>query len=1354
MKSPFNNFSISETLGAPNQVYDELTGKSPFRETNESTYDSGEAETDDGEIVDEEEMEFDLHESGDFEEFTDELDGAENHFRETTYEEEGGSGNADPLPVPEKNPVPFAPIPVGTCFWPIITSHAKGREVAFQGTDKKFRGNVGRRFLASRTDGGRYHVGIDLWANHKDPIVACEDGTIVNFYHFYRSTYALLVEHRNLVINYGEVHKDSLTANNLKVGDRVQAGQVIGFAGKMYSSSMLHFETYTKGTRSNKRFQVGGNPPKEILNPTKYLLHLQSNGQGGKSSSPGRTVPASKDWSKEIAQNRSYSLKLGWDKYIYEINDLLLKVTGQSNISLGEQAFAEAVALWQLQNGFSGNDADGVVGPATWKKMQSQLGIKTTAAQAPVKTPAPAPGDNIVSRILKYTAPIELYSKMHSINPNVIRGIVAAESGGDYLSGRGGTGYKGLMQAERTTDQLEPAVSIRTGIEKFIKFRDTVLNPWLGKLGISKPFQYDENYLKACLSCYNAGPVTALKAIQYAHSAGDWSQWLSGENYLRALLFSGGYASYSACSGNASATEINRAKAERIRYRFKTSGWRSEPDPAPWNTVSSVIHPVMRCWIETKFKNTPGYLDKFIRYYRYFENNPVVHEMEDSISEASGNQDHYTAYEFDEEERPDGSMIDPEMDFTGEFEHDDTLDEMHSIDEEHIDEWLQDSENTEPFEPVNNESGEDEDGEIVDHEEWEEDSSESARTDDEWEASAEDQYDGPHEHEDGAYSHNLVSEDTFSNWQKSVADLKTRFPSEPEHNIDQLPIPGWLDHNRIYTDFIQKHGNEARTIIGDASKKVSARYFVLHDTAVAADFKQAQIKGKGIHLWVNAQSPVLSGNDWHIKGLGVKLERKRNNAFVHVEITRDKELQKAVQRKTNGKKVSSDVIINAGGIRNFGTYYTDKQYELVAYAYLVASLRRGKFLTVTIHREVDRSVVVRRPNQQYGYGHDDPQFFDIDYFYRIICRLLSFPEKMTFGIQRDRVLAQKQSNMAGYQNMFIPYVAGHVTAANQYGELIRLNPASSRYKTVKLKHGYYYDVTGLKNKFSVPEAEVSFETPLSTPLEVPRLIAEDFTLPGYSCYVRIDLGKANYPMTMTGIYIPSAFDPAKPVDVVLFLHGMTTTFPGPCAQVIDFWSASNLPKYDLRIREDINSSERNVVLVVPSMGDSPNKYRNQLSDQKQGLDSYLSKVLLSVNTYIVRKRYNSNPVNFRNVILAAHSAGGLQMLKIAIGENPIYGPKILECWGFDCLYGKVTDAWLKWASKNGNKKLMIYYQSSTEGNSILLQRNSKKLPNVFVRKSGAKNHYWVVREHLKDRVTKIGQSNPGKPDFEEPDYPM
>ncbi len=128
--------------------------------------------------------------------------------------------------------------------------------------------------MATRAN-GRYHVGIDLWGEAGDFIVACEDGTVVNHYHFYNNVHALIVQcDSGLVINYGEVEADSWKKFGLDTGSRVKGGQPIALVGRMVNDSMCHFETYRKGTKQNYRYYVGKQPPSALLNPTKYLLHL------------------------------------------------------------------------------------------------------------------------------------------------------------------------------------------------------------------------------------------------------------------------------------------------------------------------------------------------------------------------------------------------------------------------------------------------------------------------------------------------------------------------------------------------------------------------------------------------------------------------------------------------------------------------------------------------------------------------------------------------------------------------------------------------------------------------------------------------------------------------------------------------------------------------------------------------------------------------------------------------------------------------------------------------------------------------------------------------------------------------
>ncbi len=281
---------------------------------------------------------------------------------------------SEPIQLPPGEPVPFARNPRSGSYFPVLTSHPRGKEIAFQKQNREIVGRPGRRFLASRTDGKRYHVAVDLFANNRDPVVACEDGRIVNFYHFYHGSWALFVEHDDLVINYGEVAADSLKKLNLRIGDSVKAGQQIAIVGKMHKSSMLHFETYIKGTKKNQRFIVGQPKPPALLNPTRYLLALRDEGLKGKAATPSSATPVSRsNWSKAIRLNRHYAAKLGWNKFYIEINDLLLPFSGLDNVSLGEEAFAEAVAKWQKSRGFSSKDLDGIIGPNTWAVMKTQI---------------------------------------------------------------------------------------------------------------------------------------------------------------------------------------------------------------------------------------------------------------------------------------------------------------------------------------------------------------------------------------------------------------------------------------------------------------------------------------------------------------------------------------------------------------------------------------------------------------------------------------------------------------------------------------------------------------------------------------------------------------------------------------------------------------------------------------------------------------------------------------------------------------------------------------------------------------------------------------------------------------------
>jgi len=226
-------------------------------------------------------------------------------YADQLLEEE--ASDKSPLPVPAGNPVQFAPLPPPGSYWPVRTSRKDARIVSYMyQAPSGIVGRAGRMFLAGRKGNRngkqalRWHVGIDLFANVKDVVVACEDGTIVDFSFFYRAksgqrTYKLLVQHEGsgVVVNYGELTGDSLSRHDLRVGGRVSAGQTIGFVS---DTSMLHFETYIKGTKTSHRWwKDEKTPPLQLLNPTRYLLFLCDNGLPliqGTRTQPIFTLPA------------------------------------------------------------------------------------------------------------------------------------------------------------------------------------------------------------------------------------------------------------------------------------------------------------------------------------------------------------------------------------------------------------------------------------------------------------------------------------------------------------------------------------------------------------------------------------------------------------------------------------------------------------------------------------------------------------------------------------------------------------------------------------------------------------------------------------------------------------------------------------------------------------------------------------------------------------------------------------------------------------------------------------------------------------------------------------------------------
>lgn len=191
-----------------------------------------------------------------------------------------------PAAEPTEDPAPFAQSRAAVRYWPVATRNAEWRTVSMRRDDGGFDGRELRRFNAPRPaaradNPTRRHVGVDLFANAGDDVIAVEDGVIIAFYPFLRArtgemSYALLVAHNGYVANYGEVRGASLSALGLSIGDNVRAGQRIGAVS---DTRQLHFETYLPGATRSQSWRHGAPRPSHVLNPTHLLLDLAQNGR-------------------------------------------------------------------------------------------------------------------------------------------------------------------------------------------------------------------------------------------------------------------------------------------------------------------------------------------------------------------------------------------------------------------------------------------------------------------------------------------------------------------------------------------------------------------------------------------------------------------------------------------------------------------------------------------------------------------------------------------------------------------------------------------------------------------------------------------------------------------------------------------------------------------------------------------------------------------------------------------------------------------------------------------------------------------------------------------------------------------
>lgn len=98
------------------------------------------------------------------------------------------------------------------------------------------------------------------------------------------------------------------------------------------------------------------------------------------------------------------------------------------------------------------------------------------------------------------------------------------------------------------------------------------------------------------------------------------------------------------------------------------------------------------------------------------------------------------------------------------------------------------------------------------------------------------------------------------------------------------------------------------------------------------------------------------------------------------------------------------------------------------------------------------------------------------------------------------------------------------------------------------------------------------------------------------------------------------------------------------------------------------------------------------------------------------------------IILSAHSAGGVAMMKILRATNALKD-NIAECWGFECLYFG-TDTWKAWLAANANKQFRHVRQPGVFKNETAVL---KPFGN-FIDVAAGSSHCSLLKERWREAI--------------------
>lgn len=149
----------------------------------------------------------------------------------------------------------------------------------------------------------------------------------------------------------------------------------------------------------------------------------------------------------------------------------------------------------------------------------------------------------------------------------------------------------------------------------------------------------------------------------------------------------------------------------------------------------------------------------------------------------------------------------------------------------------------------------------------------------------------------------------------------------------------------------------------------------------------------------------------------------------------------------------------------------------------------------------------------------------------------------------------------------------------------------------------------------------------------------------------------------TGVFFPSGFQFPGTMNVILYFHGHKGS---EFKTINQYWKGS---VHGIRLRENINASGKQVVLIAPTMGEPLGSVLNQdmgIFREPGGGDAFLAEVVKWIGKYVPQYVTRRMTPTIGNIVLAGHSGAG----EILSQQAKTMRSRVCEVWGFDSMYGQ------------------------------------------------------------------------------------